>query len=179
MIRKMICLGVLCLMVMPLLAEDLAGAPLDKKVGYALLDAITNQFREMAISGSSPEKVDKALQTFMADAKKAKEQKQVDQVFFARYRRMVAVMKLALIPDPEGILGSVAEQEIAHFVQDVLGEEKKPGPSVGQMAWAISEEILNLHLYLDDFETKEKLREAFNKKFSDAKPKKEADKQGS
>lgn len=47
------------------------------------------------------------------------------------------------------------------------------------MANAISTEILGLHLYLDDFEVKEKLREAFNKKFSDAKPKKEAEKQGS
>jgi hypothetical protein len=42
-----------------------------------------------------------------------------------------------------------------------------------------SEEILNPHRYLDDFETKEKLRKAFNQGFSDAKPKKEADKQGS
>jgi len=47
------------------------------------------------------------------------------------------------------------------------------------MEIALSEEILKPRLYLDDFEAKEKLREAFNKKFSDAKPKKEADKQGS
>lgn len=179
MIRKMICLGFLCLMALPLLAEDPAGTPLDKKVGYALLDAITTQFHGMAISGSSSEKVDKALQTFMADAKKAKEQKQVDQAFFARYRRMVAVMKLALILDPEGILSNIVQQEIVHFIQDVLGEDKESVASVGQMAMAISEEILNLRLYLDDFEAKEKLREAFNKKFSDAKPKKEADKKGS
>jgi len=47
------------------------------------------------------------------------------------------------------------------------------------MANAISTEILGQHLYLDDFEAKEKLREAFNKKFSDAKRKKEAYRQGS
>lgn len=171
--RKTLCLVLLGVMTMPVLAEDSPGASIDKKVGYALLDAITTQFREMAISGSGgPEKVDQALQKFMSDAKKAKDLKQIDQVFFARYRRIVAVMKLAIIHDPSGILGAVAEQEIAHFVNDILGEDMKATPSseaLGQVAMAISEEILNLHLYLDDFETKEKLREAFNKKFSEAK----------
>jgi hypothetical protein len=183
MIRKILCLMLLGMMAMPVLAEDSPGASIDKKVGHALLDAITTQFREMAISGSGgPERVDKALQQFMTDARKAKDQKQIDQVFFARYRRIVAVMKLAIIHDPSGILGAITEQEIAHFVNDILGEEMKATPSsqaLGQVAMAISEEILNLHLYLDDFEAKEKLREAFNKKFSEVRPKKESAKEDS
>lgn len=98
------------------------------------------------------------------------------RVFFSRYRRIVAIMKLTTLPDPAEILSGIAEQEISHFVNDALGEELKGGLSseaIGQLASAISEEILNLHLYLDVSEVKEKLRKDFENKFFGAKPKKE------
>jgi len=178
MLRKLLSLGILFCLAMPILAEDPAASPLEKKVGYALLDSFTDFFHEMAISGSGGyEKVSKAFQKFIAEANKAKEQKQIDQVFYARYKRILAVMGLSMIPYDEGIFSDILNQEFGHFVKDVLGEELtsfKGSPAVGKLAQAVSEEILNLHLYLDNSEAKDKLRKSFEKKFLDANPKKES-----
>jgi hypothetical protein len=169
MLKKLMCLSILIFLTVPLLAEEPGAAPLDKKIGYALLDAIGQTFHEMAVAGTGGvEKVTQAVSKFMADAKKAKEQKQIDPVFFERYRRILAVIKLAVAPDPEGILVPIFDEELSRFVREVLGEEyKSSGPqAIGQVANAIADEIINLHLYLDDFEKKEELRKAWDEKMS-------------
>ena len=176
MLRKILSVGILCILVLPVLAEDPAAAPVDKKIGHALLDSFTTYFHEMAVSGSGGyEKVSRAFDKFMADAKKAKEQNQIDPVFFSRYKRILTIMGLTMIPSEEGIFVDILNQEFGHFVRDVLGEDLinfKGSGAVGQLALAISEEILNLHLYLDNIEAKEKLRKSFEGKFLDATPNK-------
>jgi hypothetical protein len=177
MLKKAVCLSVLVLFAAPILAEDTgAGSlPVDKKVGYALLDAIGQTFHEMAVSGSGGvEKVTQAISKFMADARKAKEQKRIDALFFARYQRILGIIKLAVGPDPDGILVPIINRELGLFVKDVLAEDfKSTGPeAIGQVANAIADEIINLHLYLDNIETKEQLRKAWDEKFSGAGDKK-------
>jgi hypothetical protein len=177
MLKKTICLSMLVLFAVPVLAEDTGagGPPVDKKVGYALLDAIGQTFHEMAVSGSGGvEKVTQAVSRFMIDARKAKEQKQIDAQFFARYRRILGIIKLAVGPDPDGILVPIIDRELGLFVKDVLAEDfKSSGPeAIGQVANAIADEIINLHLYLDNIETKENLRKAWDEKFSAAGEKK-------
>jgi hypothetical protein len=159
----------------PLLAGGRGAAPVDKTVGYALVDAIGQTFHEMAMSGSGGvDKVNKAVEKFMAEARKAKDQSQVDAVFFARYARILAIIKIAVAPDPEGILVPMFDDELRRFVREVLGEDYKgSGPqAIGQVANAIADELINLRLYLDDIETKEKLRKAWDEKMS-GPPKKE------
>jgi len=175
MIRKFLCLASLCLIVLPLIAQRPASPPIDKKIGHALLESIAIGFRDMAVSGSGGfEKVDRLVKTCMADAKKAKGQKQIDQIFFSRFTRLLAVIKLAMMPDPEGILGSVINQEIANFIRDTLGEEQKPRKeSIGQLALAIGDELINLQLYLDNFEVKEKLWKSLEEKYAPQPEKKE------
>lgn len=73
-----------------------------------------------------------------------------------------------------GILVPIIDRELELFVKDVLAEDfKSSGPeAIGQVANAIADEIINLHLYLDNLETKEKLRKAWDEKFSAAGEKK-------
>jgi hypothetical protein len=176
MIKRVLGLIMLTSLAFPVWATNLDESAIDKKTGYALLDSFTNFFRDMAVSGSGGyEKVSAAFTKFMSDANLARQQNQIDQVFFSRYKRILAVMGLTMIPISEGIFEDVLNQELGHFVKDVLGEEFKKtgkGQAIGQLAAAVSEEILNLHLYLDDLEAKEKLRKSFEGKFLDAKPKK-------
>ena len=86
------------------------------------------------------------------------------------------VMKLVVIPnDPEGILSPLIEREISEFVADVKGEiesEIKGTKGVGIVADALTEEILNLRLYLDTKEDKAKLMEKFGMKPAIEKQKK-------
>lgn len=178
MSRKILVIVILCLSALPLLAEDSISLPVDKKIGHALLDSFTTFFHEMAVSGSGGyEKVSKAFEKFMADAKKAGEQKQIDPVFFSRYKRILTIMGLTMIPSEEGIFADILNQEFGHFVKDILGEDLiafKGSGAVGQLALAVSEEILNLHLYLDNIKAKEKLRKSFEGKFLDATPNKKS-----
>lgn len=167
--KRVFSLFILIFFVVPLLAEEPGAVAVDKKVGYALLDAIAQTFHEMAMTGTGEvEKVTQAIQKFMADARKAKEQNQIDAVFFRRYRRVLAIIKLAIAPDPSGILGHMIDQELSSFVYEVLGEDwKGSGPgAIGQVAKAIADEIINLHLYLDDLEAKSKLWKIYEEKYA-------------
>ncbi len=171
MLKKAIGLLILALLAAPILAGEPGSSPVDKKVGYALIDGIGEMFHEMARSGSGGVgKVNTAVEKFMADARKAREQGQIDPVFFARYTRILAIIKIAVAPDPQGILVPMFDDELRRFVREVLGEDYRlrgSGPeAIGQLANAIADELINLHLYLDDIETKEKLRKAWDEKMS-------------
>jgi hypothetical protein len=179
MMKKLLCLTVLVALAMPIWAEDPALPAIDKKVGTALLDSIARLFHDMATQGTGTKddrlrRIEEFLIQSMQEAKKAKEQSQVDPVFFARYQRLLGVIKMTMAPDPGGILVPVLDQELKRFVYEVLGEEYKgSGPgAIGQVANAIADEIVNLQLHMDNFETKARLRKAFDEKFTGATPKK-------
>jgi len=164
-------IGLLTLMfyAVPLAAGEPGVPPVDKKAGYALLETVSQAFHDMAVSGSGGvEQVTQSLHKFMAEATKARAQNRIDGVFFARYARILAIIKIAIAPDPEGILVPMFNEELSRFVREVLGEEYKgSGPeAIGQVASAIADELINLHLYLDNIETKEKLRKAWDEKMS-------------
>lgn len=125
------------------------------------MDKVISTFKEMAEKGSGGrEKVIPALEEMMADAKKAKEQEQIDPVFFNRYNRLLMVMKLFLVEDEEGILRPVIEREIGEFVWDVEGIKLDSSGKkvIGFFSQAIADELVNLHLYLDNIEKKQELR---------------------
>jgi len=160
--------------ILPLVAESPSAPPIDKKAGYALLDAYTGFFRDLAMHGSGGyEKVSPALKKFLSDANQARQKNQIDQVFFARYKRLLSISELASIPSAE-ILADIIEEEVGRFVKDILGEDfnsANPVQSkIGLVAYAISEEILNLHLYLDDIEAKDKLRKSFEENLQSGPP---------
>lgn len=169
MLKK--CLGLIgvILLAFPVLSAETSGIPVDKTAGYALIDGIGQTFHDMAVSGTGGVAiVNKSVEKFMADARKAKEQNQIDAVFYARYARILAIIKIAVAPDPQGILVPMFDDELRRFVREVLGEDYKgSGPqAIGQVANAIADELINLHLYLDNIETKEKLRKAWDEKMS-------------
>ncbi len=164
------------LLAVPALAAETGGSTVDKTVGYALIEAIGQTFHEMAMSGTGGvDKVNQAVQKFMADARLAKDESRIDGVFFTRYARILAIIKIAVAPDPEGILVPMFDDELRRFVREVLGEDYRgSGPqAIGQVANAIADELINLHLYLDNIETKEKLRKAWDEKMSGPAKKKE------
>lgn len=137
------------------------------KTGYALLDKIVITFRDLAQHGSGGiENVDSLLEEMMADAIKAREDNKVDLVFFRRYNRLLMVLKLSIVEDDKGILSSLIEREVSSFVLDVKGEKAnvQGKEAIGTIASAIADEILNLHLYLDNRERRDELMKEFIEK---------------
>jgi len=114
--------------------------------GYALIDKTVATFEKMAHGNSSTGDLDTALNEMMALARKAREQKQVSEDFYARYTRVVRLLRLTTLSDPEGILTPTIESEISSFVQDVTG---KPSMNIGDLAEAISSELDRLKKSLD------------------------------
>jgi hypothetical protein len=172
MIKKMLCAVLFAALTIPIFAADLVPA-VDKKPAYALLDGLGLMFHQFAVTGTGGiDKLEKGIQQFMADAKKAKDQNQLNPVFFRRYANLLAVIKMVMAPDPGGILSPVIDRELRQFVGNVLGEEwKGSGPgAIGQVANAIAYEIVDLQMYVDNLEAREKLRQAWDDKFKDATP---------
>jgi hypothetical protein len=169
------CISAVALLVLfgtlSLAAEDISPASAPPKAGYALLDFFISTFLELTKSGSSVT-LEQNLPKMMAEAKKAREEKQIDLVFYARYTRMLAIFKLVTTPDPERIIGPIVDKEVSSFIKDTIGEEGENKNSIRQLSEALKEEILDLQLYLDNQAAKEKLRKEFDKKFQDAFPQK-------
>lgn len=133
----------------------------DKQAGYSLLDKVISTFKGLAEKGTGGrEKVIPALEEMMADAKKARDREQIDPVFFNRYNRLLMVMKLLLVEDEEGILRLVIEREVGDFVWDVEGIKLDSSGKkvIGFVSQAIADELVNLHMYLNNIEKKQELR---------------------
>ncbi len=135
--------------------------------GYAVLDLYLKTFQEMALHGGK-NVWETNLGGIMAAAVKARSQNDVDQVFYSRFARLMSVTKLTLIPDEDKILQPVCEQEIRHFIKDVMGEDLPPGTKlgVGQVAAALAQEVLSLELYLDTKDQRQKMMEEFTKRIA-------------
>lgn len=173
MFKKMVCAVLLAALTIPAFAADPVFPANDKKAAYALLDGIGQMFRQMAATGAGvPDNLEKVIQQFMADAKKAKAQNQINPVFYRHYAYLLAVIKMVAAPDPGGILSPVIDRELGQFVGNVLGEEWKRsgGEALGQVANAIAYEIIDLQMYVDNLEAREKLRKAWDEKFLTATP---------
>ena len=153
----------------------------DSQTGYALLESLIMAFGEMAQAGDGGyELVNGILQKKMAELKKAKTEGEVDPVFFQRYKRILVILKLAIIDepyDPERILNSFIVKELKSFHEDVFGIETEfPPPEhrgIGAIAVAIAQEVLNLHIYLDGLKHMEKLKARY---FEFTKPQKKGSK---
>jgi len=166
MTRKIWALGFLALFSANLVAADNPANP-KEKAGYALLDTFITGFAEMAAQGAKGA-MEPALVRMAQGLKKAREAGEIDAVLHGRFARLLAITKLVIAPDPEGIIGPVVDRELSFFVQDMIGEEfKRRGPeAINQVANAIAEEILNLQIYLDTKDKREEMRKKLDAKLS-------------
>ncbi|MCK4836354.1 MAG: hypothetical protein KAT17_06940 [Candidatus Aminicenantes bacterium] len=127
------------------------------KTGKILLDTIISGFKAAAISGDGGYKtVDELLQLSMVRLRKAKRENTLDSVFYRRYKRILEILKLAIMDfkyDREGILSDFIARQMQSFVYDITGESKDlartKSRGLGSIAQAVSFELLNLHIYLD------------------------------
>ncbi len=163
--RILILLAAFGSFVLPALGDEAKKAP-DTRAGYVLLETLTDQFRQMAMVGSGGfEKVDQTLQRCMVDAKAAKEAGRIDKVFFARYARMLSLMKIWMIPDPQALLRPIIDREIERFVMEVLGEDSRcENKEILQVAEAFANESVNLYLYLDEADARDRVMKIFEER---------------
>ena len=147
--------------------------PADENAGYALLDTVFVTFKELAeMKDSVMEKTSKALNAMMNDAKEARAQNQIDDVFFKRFHRILLVLKIVILPvekDNAGIMDSLYFGELNQFIEDVEGEKfdvlkAESREAINKLSQAISHEIVDLRFYLDTKEKREQLIEEYEKK---------------
>ena len=166
MTKKIMALGFLAFFSLHLAAMNESLNP-NEKAGYALLDLFINSFRDMAKRGGGD--LDPILLKMAAELRQAREEGDIDAVFYARLSRVLALTKLVIVPDPGGVLEPVINREMLFFVHDITGEDlnREGGPkTIGQVANAIAEEILNLQIYLDTKDKRESLRRKLDERIS-------------
>jgi hypothetical protein len=165
--KKILALAFLVLFSMSLGAMDGPVNP-KEKAGYALLDLFITSFRDMVTRGTS-DALESTLLKMASELNRAREAGEIDAVFYVRLKRILAVTKLVIVPDPGGMLGPVINRELLSFVYDITGEDfKKEGGAgaINQVANAIAEEILNLQIYLDTMDKREALRKKLDERIS-------------
>jgi hypothetical protein len=152
----------ICAIALHLAAFEVSPAPAAKG-GYILLDQYVKCFQEMATRGTGGKDVlEPYLQKMAADTKKAREQNEIDLVFYTHFSRLLAMTKLFVEPDPGKILWPIIDREAANFVKDVTGEDlitSGGAPAIGQVANALAEEIVNLQIYLDTLDKRVSIRQ--------------------
>lgn len=119
--------------------------------GYVLLEKTTTQFQQMGKEPLDEQKLQTALNEMMASAKRAKAEGRIDEAFFERYARLVRVLRVVTIQDPEGILVPVFQKEVSSFVQSALGPQASGSaqPGIPEIARAFTKELEALKRLLD------------------------------
>jgi len=170
MIRKAITLCILIILFIFCLNLNSCSSslpPVDENAGYALLDSLLVAFKELAEQKNAViERTNTALGEMAREAQRAEAQGQIDAVFFKRFQRILMVIKCVITPvakDEEGwFVKSLYFEALEKFIEDIEGEPfniEKSGHNVvlNKFTQAVSHEIIDLRIYLDNKEKREKL----------------------
>jgi len=172
----LIFLFLFCLNLTPSFGTD---TPAEESAGHALLDSLVIAFKELAEQREAVmERTDTALGEMAREAQRANAQGQIDTVFFKRFQRILMVIKCVITPivkDEEGwFIKSLYFGAINKFIEDIEGEPfdiEKSGHSaaINKFTQAISQEIVDLRIYLDNKEKREKLIKEYQELLSISK----------
>lgn len=120
----------------------------NEQVGYALLDSVVVTFAELSKKDDDRKKsLQRELDKWMLLAKVAKAEGQIDEAFFNRFKRILVVIKLTIIPDPNHHLNPLILEEINKFDISKMQQAKITG--LASVSDSLSGEILSLKRYLD------------------------------
>lgn len=122
----------------------------DKKVGEALLDNVVSRLSQPGISDNEKrEDIKSLLSHLWEEAKKAREDGQIDQIFYTRYKRILVVIMFNLITDEKNtIINSLIHDEIKKFDIPPIDDSQNIS-GIGSISRALSEEIKSLKRYLN------------------------------
>jgi len=169
MAKKLVLFFSLFVFVSGLWAIDETGITQNSKgdAGHVLLDSLIGMFQTMAATGSGgKDKVNTEIEGIMAETKKAFSEAKIDPYFFRHFHRILLVIKLTIVEDKQGILGPLIEREAEEFVSDMMGAQKgRETSSIGVLAEALQQGMLNLQLYLETQDLRQKLMEDWEKRF--------------
>ncbi len=142
----------------------------DAKAGAVLLDKLTATFKHLAESGSGNRAaLEQTMGGLITEARQARAQKQLDAVFYFKFNRLMSVIQMAVVEDPNDLLNPIFYREDGDFIEEVTGEKaalpshKGGGVGLAAIADALANEILNLRLYLETLPRREALRQEFYK----------------
>lgn len=150
-------------------AKNTSQPAAEEEAGYAMLTSLVGSFTSLAQAGTGGyELVNEMIQERMQELKKARQQEQVDPIFFRRYHKMLVAIKLVIMDldyDSEGILNDHVGDFLSAYIYEISGERPELPPrehrGLGAVAGAIAEEILNLHLYLEGKKDRAALMEKY------------------
>ena len=163
------CLGLLGLLVLSLSGQK-ANPTNPAEPSYALLDLYVKTFQDMAASAAGGrDLVEKKLREIMAQANSARADNKTDSVFHARFSKLMTVTLLGILPDPERIYSPLVDSEISRFIKETIGEDVPTNQKapIGQLARALAMSVIDLRIYLDNRNERNKMWEELAKGPSD------------
>jgi len=158
----------------PSVAASPATEAVPLKDGYALLDGLlilwdnlypepkSKDEKDLKAAQYGFQLVDERISNLFKEAKASREANLIDNIFFNRYRRVLMMYKLIVIPVfKHEVLEPLFRQAFVDFVHDVTFEtwvwgEKDAIPKLGA---AVREEFVQLHFYLEDRQKSEEFKQ--------------------
>lgn len=119
---------------------------------YSLLQDVTEKFTLLnRTKNIDPKKFDTLFISCMEKAKQLKKEKRIDEAFFKRYRRVLAVLKLMTIDDPHKILTPLRADGISKFkvmTKQTFPEDEEKRGEIDLVTSAVALELIDLGRYL-------------------------------
>jgi TonB family protein len=125
------------------------------QIGYLLLNDLIITFENYNPNVSKKDWKDKvfdSLRIMLNKAKEAKEKKDVDSVFYTRFKRVIHVLQLSFLVREKknsAVLNKIIFDQISEFDNTRDKPRKNEIDSVSSIASAIAEEVLSLKKHLD------------------------------
>lgn len=139
------------------------------ETGHLLLDRLIRLFpRYSPDILKLKQNMRQSLEHLMLRANRALRMKQIDSVFYNRYRHILMILQLSLLSDPAGILKPWIDSQQLEFIDQVQGKQITSEDIVNynKLAEAIEKEVKSLREYLDgkEKETGQNLQKPAKKK---------------
>ncbi|HEU5061122.1 MAG TPA: hypothetical protein VFU21_31540 [Kofleriaceae bacterium] len=136
-------------------ADEEKKQPGDPAAGHALLAEYVAAFQQLASSGGGVEVLDPLLAEQARNGDALLAAGKVSAGFAERHRRLIEVTRALVAPGG----GEEARQKVRDFLDAVEGKKERAlGGGLAEVAPAIVEEVLRLHMLLDGTTDREKTR---------------------
>ena len=139
---------------------ELPASPEATSIGHSLLERYVHLIRAVVVHGSA----DQMIELFdELGGEAAREASKLGPELTRRYQRLLAVTIVMLTPDPDGEERPLVVEELEAFIAEVEGKPRKLDRKGGlaEIASALTEEVINLHLMLDGSSDREAAREIY------------------
>lgn len=146
------------------------------QTGYQLLERLV-QVMVKAVAPGGTEDINQGIILLAKELKTAREAKRMDDLFAIRYSRLLSVIRQAVLKDPEVLYWPMYRYSMVDFIEErtgwipdwkellfIVNDHGGSGIGLAFLADAIMNEVVSLHIHLDNLAKRPDILKAYMEK---------------